>query len=393
MESISSNNGSQQSIEPSFGTLLLDQDQTQKAFPFLTLPVELQVNTLKYTRLCDRKNIQLTCTTFKRIGNDRAVVSCQITNTLANRYPHIFQSELTLTESPGLKAKLSSTTEIDLTGKPKVQFALARYLRFAPENCTHTLRGHTGWVLCATVLPDGRLVSGSWDKTLKVWDPSRLGEADACTHTLRGHTDWVLCATVLPDGRLVSGSMDNTLKVWDPSRGEADACTHTLRGHTDWVRCATVLPVPDRRLVSGSVDNTLKVWDPSRLGEADACTHTLRGHTGGVWCATVLPDGRLVSGSGSGSWDNTLKVWDPSPGEADACTHTLRGHTGWVRCATVLPDGRLVSGSDDKTLKVWNPSRLGEADACTHTLRGHTGGVWCATVLPDGRLVSGSGSG
>ena len=198
MESISSNNGSQQSIEPSFGTLSLDQDQTQKAFPFLTLPVELQVNILKYTRLCDRKNIQLTCTTFKRIGNDLAVVSCQITNTLANRYPHIFQSELTLTESPGLKAKLSSTTEIDLTGKPKVQFALARYLRFAPENCTHTLRGHTGWVLCATVLPDGRLVSGSWDKTLKVWDPSRLGEADACTHTLRGHTGGVLCATVLP---------------------------------------------------------------------------------------------------------------------------------------------------------------------------------------------------
>ncbi len=36
---------------------------------------------------------------------------------------------------------------------------------------------------------------------------------------------------VMPDGRVISGSSDNTLKVWDISRGE---CIQTLKGHS-WV--------------------------------------------------------------------------------------------------------------------------------------------------------------
>ena len=41
---------------------------------------------------------------------------------------------------------------------------------------------------------------------------------------------------MLPDGRrVVSGSRDNTLKVWDAATGE---CVATLEEHSDWVRCA-----------------------------------------------------------------------------------------------------------------------------------------------------------
>jgi WD40 repeat protein len=35
---------------------------------------------------------------------------------------------------------------------------------------TETLVGHTGWVQTLRVLPDGRIVSGSGDKTIKIWD-------------------------------------------------------------------------------------------------------------------------------------------------------------------------------------------------------------------------------
>merc|ERR1712185_453047 len=48
-------------------------------------------------------------------------------------------------------------------------------------------------------------------KTLKVWD-LRTG---SCVHTLQGHSDCVRCLTVFDgDSKAISGSDDKTLKVW-----------------------------------------------------------------------------------------------------------------------------------------------------------------------------------
>ena len=74
---------------------------------------------------------------------------------------------------------------------------------------SHTLTGHTRGVSCLAVI-DGKLVSGSWDNTIKVWDL----KTDQCLHTLTGHTDGVSSLAVI-DGKLVSGSLDNTIKVWE----------------------------------------------------------------------------------------------------------------------------------------------------------------------------------
>ena len=86
-------------------------------------------------------------------------------------------------------------------------------------------------VWCVIVLANGRLVSGSYDRTLKVWDPS----SGQCLRTLRGHAHYarlrrpvkqrvdrsstprgaqVRCVVALSNGRVVSGSLDETLKVW-----------------------------------------------------------------------------------------------------------------------------------------------------------------------------------
>ena len=62
------------------------------------------------------------------------------------------------------------------------------------------------------MFPDGRrVVSGSYDKKLKVWDV----ETGECVGTLKGHSWTVNCVAISPDGRrVVSGSWDNTLKLW-----------------------------------------------------------------------------------------------------------------------------------------------------------------------------------
>jgi hypothetical protein len=251
----------------------------------------------------------------------------------------------------------------------------------ASQQCLATFTGHTHVVNCLTVLPDGRLVSGSHDKTLKIWDVA----SQRCLATLTGHTDSVRCLTVLPDGRLVSGSSDDTLKIWDVAKQQ---CLATLSGHTNSVYCLTVLP--SGRLVSGSHDKTLKIWDASERKFLhifkqfkQQCLVTLTGHTSHVSCLTMLPDGRLVSGS----QDKTLKIWDVASVQ---CLTTLTGHTGAVYSLTMLPDGRLVSGGSwDSPLKIWDVAK----QQCLATFTGHTSHVSCLTVLPDGRLVSGSGDG
>jgi WD40 repeat protein/tRNA A-37 threonylcarbamoyl transferase component Bud32 len=78
-----------------------------------------------------------------------------------------------------------------------------------------TLRGHTGAVWAAAFSPDraGKwLATGGEDSTVKVWD-SHTGQL---VHSFRGHRGLVQGLAFTPDGRLlVSGSRDRTAKVWD----------------------------------------------------------------------------------------------------------------------------------------------------------------------------------
>ena len=78
-----------------------------------------------------------------------------------------------------------------------------------------TLNGHTSSVWSLTILQNGNLVSGSLDKTIKIWN-SKTG---TLIQTLDGHTQGVFSLTVLQNGNLVSGSGDNTIKIWSPTTG------------------------------------------------------------------------------------------------------------------------------------------------------------------------------
>jgi WD40 repeat protein len=90
-----------------------------------------------------------------------------------------------------------------------------------------------------------------------------------------------------PDGeRIVSASFDHTLRVWGARRGKELA---TLRGHSNDVRACAFTPNA-RQIASASDDGTLKVWD----AETGENLNSLHQNGGRVVPCAVSPDGERI---------------------------------------------------------------------------------------------------
>ena len=283
--------------------------------------------------------------------------------------------------------------------------------------CTHTLVGHTEVVTSIALSQDGRtLVSGSFDKTVKLW---KVKTGQLIT-TVTGHSREVNCVAISRNGKLfASGSADKTIKVWEVISGRL-ICTlgWPFSGHSEAVK--TLAFSPDGQiLISGGADNTIRLWKLSTGKEISV----LKGHAGPIFSLAVswdgktfacggrekhlrirqMVDGKLVRSiqgnsryvlSVALSQDGNLlaaggllhiELWNLGQGKKIA---TLQGHADTVRSLAFSGDGKtLVSGGYDGVVKLWDPTTGERID----TLKGHQGPIYAvAHSLTSQTIVSGS---
>jgi len=110
--------------------------------------------------------------------------------------------------------------------------------------------------------PDGNtLVSGSYDRTIKVWDLQITGQL--AYPPLRGHTGRIEAITINPNGEILASASRDGVRLWNLQTGELLA---VLGGHGDWVK-SLAFSNDGRFLATGGFDRIIKIWQVAPPGE------------------------------------------------------------------------------------------------------------------------------
>jgi WD40 repeat protein len=175
------------------------------------------------------------------------------------------------------------------------------------------------------------------------------------------HHDAINAVAVSSDGRVYTGSADRTIKAWRRHPGQKKlALVGTMERHRSAVN-ALAVGVGGLVLYSGSCDRSVVVWEGAAAGGGMAATGTLRGHTEAVLCLAAAGDVAC-----SGSADRTVRVWRRGAERGYSCLAVLDGHGAAVKSlALVLTGGGhgdeectgcsalVCSGSLDCDVKIW----------------------------------------
>jgi WD40 repeat protein len=232
-----------------------------------------------------------------------------------------------------------------------------------------TFEDHKDTVMAVAVFPDKRrMVTGSWDKTLCLWDL----ETGVVLKKMEGHSNAALALAVSRDGQMIaSGDSNGEIIGWHGETGES--LTEPIKAHSNNIWSADFSP-DGAVLATGSDDRTTKFWCTKTWqmqGEPIQCGDL-------VFCVRYSPSGELLAILG----DQNIQIYNPGTREHVASFGSYSLSLAWT------PDGtRLLSGgnSKDPTIREWDSLTWQQVG---HPWEGHTSIIWSIAILPAGTLVA-----
>ncbi|OMJ79491.1 hypothetical protein SteCoe_20501 [Stentor coeruleus] len=277
----------------------------------------------------------------------------------------------------------------------------------------YTLAGHTDEINCLVFTFDGKyVISGSSDKSIKLWDLSKRTE----DFTLLGHLGSVTVLTLVPkSNNIASGSTDCSIKIWDFEEKQE---VYTINAHIFPIKSLCISP-SGIWLLSSALDFSLKAWnlndkiEVSELTSRDSIINCIfysesedffvtgddnanvfsykmkknieeyafDTKEGMINSMCLSPDNNFLAYSAQ----KTLYLYSIKD---KVIVTTFSGHNDIINSITFSSDSLwIVTGSSDHTVKIWDLSNK-QLDT---TFNGHLNKVTSVCISPDGKwLISGS---
>jgi WD40 repeat protein len=234
------------------------------------------------------------------------------------------------------------------------------------------------------VLNENTLISGSWDKTIKIWNITN----GSVINTLKGHEGYIEYIVLLNQDLLASACGtgtridDPSIHIWNLKTGEINL---SLVGYGPLATFSSASSsINEFYLIASSTDKTIQIWNYSNGN----LIKTLDGHKYGMGAIAVLSESLIATAS-----VNEIRIWNVDNEFSIKTMKTAENDDVSINSLIVLKNGLLVScGYFSFKINVWNTT----SGSLVHTLEEHsqvrsrTMGVIALDVLENGSLVSGA---
>ena len=211
--------------------------------------------------------------------------------------------------------------------------------------------GHKDGIRCLCPISNRILASGSYDKTIKIWNI----EDRSIMSTLSGHKGGVSSLCSVKEGVLVSGSRDKSLIIWSKSTPESSTYSliQVLTGHISNIK--GIIRLNNREIVSGEDIGDLMIWD---IDQGLCIRYIPRPRLVGGILDYLYQMKQHIGGDVVVSYGNEVNVWgaashlgeDPIQQFDDVC---------WGRSIEFLSGNLLLRGGQEGELEFIDYAQTG----------------------------------
>ena len=266
-----------------------------------------------------------------------------------------------------------------------------------------TLKGHSGPIYSLIELNDGRIVTGSKDKKIIIWD-ILLKKIDKI---LEGHSNTIYSLIQLRNGNLFSCSEDCTIKIWDLIdyklikniniqypiycclelfdlrialghnklisifRIQISKKDFELIGHEDKIN--KIIQLNENKIASSSYDGQIFIWDILEQNDS----FVFSGHENIINDMININYSRIATCSD----DKTIKFWD---WKSKNYIFSLNGHKLGVLSLFLYNESQLLSCGKDCLCKIWDILKKREI----FSIKAHNTNIYKIIRTKDGKIIT-----